>query len=255
MSGEISLYLNIILTMLVIGHIFRTNRPKYWIFIILISGILGAVIYFIFEILPELLGRPRTHSIVRRAKQNLNRKADIETLEKRQEFTGSIDATRHLANTLIENNRAEEAIAHYKNILTGIYHDDPDLLLGLAEAQFAHTVYDDCIATLDYLRERNPQYLSTNGHLIYAISLEECNRIDEAFHEYEALITYFIGAEAKYRYASLLENESRHKEALDIFQDILIASEVAPDHYRQAQHEWLSKSKKAIKRLSSASSD
>ena len=132
MSGEISLYLNIILTMLVIGHIFRTNRPKYWIFIILISGILGAVIYFIFEILPELLGRPRAHRIIRQAKQNLNRKADIETLEKRQEFTGSIDATRHLANTLIENNRAEEAIAHYKNILTGIYHDDPDLLLGLS---------------------------------------------------------------------------------------------------------------------------
>ena len=58
MSGEISLYLNIILTILIIAHIFRTNRPKYWVFIILISGILGALIYFIFEIIPDLLGRP-----------------------------------------------------------------------------------------------------------------------------------------------------------------------------------------------------
>ena len=253
MSGEISLYLNIILTMLVIGHIFRTNRPKYWIFIILISGILGAVIYFIFEILPELLGRPRAHKIIRQAKYNLNRKANIETLEKRQEFTGSIDATRHLANTLIENGRTEEAVSHYKNILTGIYREDPDLLLGLAEAQFAHTTYEDCITTLDYLREKNPQYTSANGHLIYAMSLEKCNRIEEAFHEYEALTGYFIGAEAKYHFAKLLETELRHEDALIIYQDILTAAEIAPEHYRQAQQEWLSKSKQAIKRLNTLS--
>jgi len=250
MSGEISLYLNIILTILIIGHIFRTNRPKYWIFIILISGILGALIYFLFEIMPELFGRPRSRKVLQQAKQNLNRKGNIHELEKRHEFTGSIDATRHLANTLIENNRADEAVSHYKNILTGIYQDDPDLLLGLAEAQFASQAYDECIVTLDNLREKNPTYSSSNGHLIYSQSLVNCNRIEEAVHEYEALINYFIGAEAKYRFAKLLETENRNEEALSIYKDLLVAAENAPTHYRQAQKEWLTASKQAIKRLS-----
>ena len=46
-------------------------------------------------------------------------------------------------------------MSHYKNILTGIYREDPDLLLGLAEAQFANQAYDECIITLDFLREKN----------------------------------------------------------------------------------------------------
>ena len=53
MTGEFYLYLNIFLTFIIVTHIFRTNRPKYWVFVILISGTLGAIIYFIFEILPE----------------------------------------------------------------------------------------------------------------------------------------------------------------------------------------------------------
>ena len=249
MSGEISLYLNIILTILIIAHIFRTNRPKYWVFIILISGILGALIYFIFEIIPDLLGRPRPRTILRQAKQNINRKSDIHELEKRQEFTGSIDATRHLANTLIKNNRPEEAVSHYKNILKGIYREDPDLLLGLAEAQFANQTYDECIITLDFLREKNPQYTSADGHLIYAKSLVNCSRTEEALHEYKALTGYFIGAEAKYRLASLLETQNQNEHALEIYKDLLVTAENAPSHYRQAQKGWLSKSKKAIKRL------
>jgi hypothetical protein len=68
------------------------------------------------------------------------------------------------------------------------------------------------------------------------------------------LTRYFVGAEAKYHFAKLLEIELRHEDALTIYQDILTAAEIAPEHYRQAQQEWLSKSKQAIKRLNALSS-
>tara|TARA_B100001059_G_C17665194_1_gene491566 strand:- start:157 stop:918 length:762 start_codon:yes stop_codon:yes gene_type:complete len=248
MTGEFYLYLNILLTFVIVTHVFRTNRPKYWIFVILISGTLGALIYFIFEILPELMGRPRNRKIFRSAQKKLNRKADLHQLEQRQEFTGSIDATRHLANTLIENDRATEAVAHYKNILTGIYKFDPDLLLGLAEAQFATKAYTDSIDTLDLLREKNPHYTSAAGHLIYARALEFNNKTEDAIHEYEALIKYYTGAEANFRYARLLEATDQQK-ALSIYNDILNTADIAPEHYRQAQKVWLQKAKKGITRV------
>ena len=248
MTGEFYLYLNIFLTFIIVTHIFRTNRPKYWVFVILISGTLGAIIYFIFEILPELMGRPSSRKVFRSARKTLNHKADLQQLEQHQEFTGSIDATRHLANTLIENNRAAEAVTHYKNILTGIYKYDADLLLGLADAQFATKAYTAALSTLDLLREKNPHYTSANGHLIYARALELTEKKDEAIHEYKALVKYFTGAEANYRYANLLASEDQDK-ALIIYRDILNTAEVAPLHYRQAQKKWLQRTQKAVKSI------
>jgi hypothetical protein len=47
-----------------------------------------------------------------------------------------------------------EAIEHYEKALTGLYEDDPDLLLGLAQAQFANADYEKSKQTLEGLISR-----------------------------------------------------------------------------------------------------
>ena len=41
-------------------HVFRTRRPIYWAFIIFFTPLLGSLIYFIVELLPEIMGNPKT---------------------------------------------------------------------------------------------------------------------------------------------------------------------------------------------------
>ena len=36
-------------------HVVRTGRPLYWVFILLVFPFLSAIVYFIAEVLPELL--------------------------------------------------------------------------------------------------------------------------------------------------------------------------------------------------------
>src|SRR5690606_5641343 len=124
--------------------------------------------------------------------------------------------------------RFNEAIEHYENALTGLYEHDPDLLLGLAEAQFGAARYEDAQLTLERLNENNPDYRSGPGHLLYARTLERTGDLDEAEAEYEAVSRYFAGAEAHARAGAFLEERGKPEEALGHYREVLAAAEYAP---------------------------
>ena len=58
---------------------------------------------------------------------------------------------------------------------------------------------------LRQLREANPDYHSPDGHLLFARSLEDQDKIDQALQEFTALVNYYPGQEGRCRYALLLQ--------------------------------------------------
>jgi hypothetical protein len=241
--------LSAIIQVALIVHVVKTGRPYYWIFIIMIPGI-GPLAYAVVELLPELTGSFRGRRAIRTVKKTLDPGGDLRQRERELRLSGSVDATRHLANELIENGQYEQAIEHYENALTGLYEHDPDLLLGLATAQFGNEQFEDARQTLDRLIEHNPDYRSADGHLIYARANEACGNIDKALEEYEAVSAYYAGAEAQLRYGKLLEETGDRDKALEQYEDIVNAAELAPRHYKKAQREWIREAREGISRLS-----
>ena len=244
------LILSVIVQIGLIVHVVRTGRPTYWIFILLIAPGIGSLAYAIVELLPELSGNYRARSAVRGVRKTLDPGGDLRRLEQRHKMSGSVDATRHLAGELMEAGRFQEAIARYEDALTGLYEQDPDLLLGLATAQFANEQFEDARNTLDRLKEHNPDFRSSEGHLIYARSTEACGDLDSAREEYAAVVAYFAGAEARARYGRFLETQGDNEEALVEYEEIIAAADLAPRHYRVAQKQWINEAKAGIKRLS-----
>ena len=240
--------LSVIIQVALIVHVIKTGRPYYWVFIIMIPGI-GALAYVVVELLPELLDSFRGRRALRRVKKTLDPTGDLRQRAREHRLSGSVDATRHLAGELIENGQYQEAIAHYEKALTGLYEHDPDLLLGLATAQFANSQFEDARKTLDRLIEHNPDFRSPEGHLIYARATEACGDTDKALEEYEAVSAYYAGAEAQLRYGKLLEQTGDRDKALEQYQDIIYAAELAPRHYRKAQRQWIKEAKEGISRL------
>lgn len=238
-----------LLQIALIVHVLRTGRNMYWVFILVIAPGIGGLAYVIVELLPALQNDWRARRALRNVKSVLDPAADLRRHEKQHRLSGSVDASRHFAAELAASGRYAEAIEHYQGALTGLYEHDPDLMLGLATAQFGNQQFEDARQTLELLREKNPDYKSQEGHLLYARAIEACGDEQAAIDEYQAVAGYFAGAEARLRYAQILERVGDSDAARAQYQEILDSAELAPRHYRKAQREWLNLAKDGLKRI------
>jgi len=232
-----------------IVHVLKTGRPPYWCFVLLMAPGIGALAYIIVEILPNLQNDMRARRALRGVRRTLNPDGDLRRRQIEHQLSGSVDAARHLATELMEKGRYGEAVTHYRTALSGIYEHDPDLLLGLATAQFGDGDAAGCKQTLDTLKETNPEYRSPDGHLLYAKTLQELGDLERAEEEYSSLAGYYPGVEARIRYAQLLERVDKQEAAREEYAGIIAAAELAPRHFRKAQKEWLAAAKTGAARL------
>lgn len=243
------LILSVLVQLALVVHVMKTGRATYWIFILLMMPGIGAAAYFIVELLPELTnsrgGRRAAHGL----KKALNPGAELRQRQREHKLSGSVDAARHLAQELIDNGRYADAIEYYQSAMTGIYEHDPDLMLGLAQAQFGSGDAESSKQTLDMLQDKNPDYRSADGHLLFARALEQCGDANEAEKEYAAVAKYYPGAEARVRYAQLLEKLGKTDLARAEYADIVTAAELAPRHFRAAQKDWIATAKSGVSRL------
>jgi len=192
----------------------------------------------------------RARRALRGVKNTLNPGGKLRRREIEHRLSGSVDAARHLATELMEKGRHGEAITHFRTALGGIYEHDPDILLGLATAQYGDSDVAGSRETLDLLREKNPDYRSPEGHLLFAKVLEALDELAQAEEEYAAVAGYYPGVEARLRYAALLERVEKTDLAREEYAAILESAELAPRHFRIAQKKWLAEAKKGTERLS-----
>ena len=242
--------LSYVLNILLIVHAMKTGRPFYWIFIIM-TPVIGPIAYILVELLPELSNDYRAKRAFRSIRRTLDPDADLRRHQKQDKLSDSVDAKRHLAAELASAGRYDEAIEHYEKALSGLYEHDPDLMLGLAGALFDKGEFERTRKTMDDLIANNPDFKSTDGHLLYAKAVAACGDTDAAIQEYETLSISYPGPEAKVRFAVLLEDVGQKDRALSIYEDVLNAADLAPRHFRVAQKKWLGEAKEGLRRLNS----
>jgi hypothetical protein len=120
-------------------------------------------------------------------------------------------------------------------------------MLGLARAQFAAGRPAESRQTLDALIASNPQFRSIDGHILYARSLEGEGNLEKAAEEYEALVGYDAGAEARYRQALLLKQMGQTARARELFRKLVEDAELTSRYARQLQKEWLDLARRELK--------
>ena len=227
-------------------HVVRTGRQYYWIYLVVFVPLVGMAAYLLAEVLPELMGS-RT---ARQAASGVGRAIDpgrgLREAQRRVEITPTIENKAALAEEYLGADQPANAAVLYREALTGIHATDPTLMLGLARATFTLGDAAETEAVLHQLREANPDYHSPDGHLLYARSLEEQGKTDLALREYQALVNYYPGQEARCRYALLLQQNGRADEARRVFEEICQSVEYGPRHQRREQREWYELAKRAL---------
>jgi len=223
-----------------IVHVIKTGRNQLWIWaLLLLPAGIGALAYLAVEIVPELFRTRTAQRTARSFRKAMDPGADLRRYESEARIAGNVASRQRYAEELVRHGRYDDAIAQYRETLSGLYEHDPNLMLGLAQAQFGKGDAAGARATLDELIRLNPDFRSPVGHLLYARALEAEGNVQKALEEYRVLASSYPGAEAAVRYAQLLQAQGERAEAQRVVRELLEQARIAPGHYRRAQRTWL----------------
>jgi hypothetical protein len=227
-------------------HAIKTGRNFIWIWVIVLLPYAGPLAYIAVEILPDLFRSRTAQRTARGFKKAMDPQADLRRYESEARLAGNVASRQRYAEELSKHGRHDEAIAQYREALTGLYQHDANLMLGLAQAQFAQGDAAAARTTLDELIRHNPDFRSPQGHLLYARALEAEGNYQKALEEYAVLAPSYPGAEAAVRYAQLLKSQGRREDAQKVARELLEQARIAPAHYRKAQKSWLDAAQRLI---------
>jgi len=227
-------------------HCIRTGRNFMWVWVLVFAPLIGGIAYALIEILPGLFASTTAKRAARGVRRAIDPHQELRRYEAEAQRAGDVASSQRYADELVRQGRAAEAIVVYRKALRGLYEHDPNLLLGLARAQFESGAPAEARATLDALIAGNPQFRAPDGHLLYARALEAEGNHDKALAEYKVLAGYYAGAEASLRYAQLLARNGQRELARSTLTGLLEHARLAPRHYQKAQADWLAQARREL---------
>ena len=228
-----------------IYHCVRSGRTNSWIYLLLLPGV-GPAAYFFSEILPELATNRRARRVVTDVSTLFDPDREFRERRAEVELTGTPAAKAALADECARKGMLDEAVELYRSAVAGHYADDAHLLLGFARVLLERGDFAECENTLDHLREKNPDFQSSEGHLIYARALEGQSKTEAATREYEAVTGYFAGFEAKVRYGAFLKKIGNAAKVKTVFEGVVKNYKQQPRHAQDLNREWYDLARKSL---------
>lgn len=230
-------------------HVIRSGRPLYWIWLIVIGSYVAVAIYLLVAVIPDLRNNPGGRRTATRAMQAIDPARRRRELQRQLEISNTIDNRRHLAGECLRLGDYANAEELYRGLLTGMYAQDPDFMLGLAQAQAGQDDFAAAGSTLDALERANPGYKSSERDLLQARCLEELGDTEAALARYSVLARSYPGEEGRYRYGRLLGRTRHVDEARDVLQAQLKQARAMPAYYRRKERPWLKAARQELAQL------
>ncbi len=242
--------LHVIIALFFAIHALRTNQDKYWLMILFAFPLFGSMIYGLTIWLPDARNTRHGRTLENTLVNVLDPSRELRQAQEAMEIASTPDNRIRLAHALLNAKRASEAIPQYQSVLNGIYANDPKIQTHLSRAFLEAGNFREAKDLLDHLIKVNPNYKSPDGHLIYARALAALDERKQAREEFEVLVGYFVGLEARARYVEALIHWDDIYRANALLEESLKIAKRMPSSARQMNQEWvaiLEKSNKTIK--------
>lgn len=194
-------------------HVVRTGRELYWLWILVIAGPLGAAIYFIAIILPELLGGRTARGVGRAARQALDPERDYRNALRALEDTPTIGNRMKLAQAAAALGRWSDAEAQWGQCVTGHWAEDPAILIGHANALLELGRWEDALKRLEQIKALGREGETPAVALAFARAFEGLARNAEADEAYRFAADRVPGLEAGARYVAFMARSGRRADA------------------------------------------
>lgn len=228
-------YFVIALQAIAVIHAIKTGRNQ-WIYLLIFLPLIGAVIYFFMEFLPDIRRGTNTKGLSKLISPN----QEIKQWERKVQISDSVTNKLGLSNAYSAQGQHEKAIALSLECLKGYYAEDPAIIHQLAHQYYYNKQYQESLTYFNKLRSKSATALKTvEDELLYARALDGNQENEVAEAEYKRIIRVHHLLEGRYYYGLFLKRQARNPEAKEQFQAIRSEIKLVPRYVRKRNAKWL----------------
>jgi hypothetical protein len=225
---------------LAILHFVRRRPETYWLWIIIMFGGVGALIYIVVEVIPDV-------GLLRGAFQVFPRRKRIKELEGLVLDNPSVGNWEELGDLYLDDKQFAKARACFDKVLAKTETIDPFYRRALCEV--ALNDFAAAAADLEQVLAREPKYDYQRAAGLLAHVLAKIDRPDKADALFTDTLQTSTLSETQYNYACFLAAQGRKDEARELAERILRKKATMPDYIRRRERPWFRKAKGLLKRL------
>jgi hypothetical protein len=229
---------------LAILHFVRRRPENYWFYIIFFGGFLGASVYMVAEVLPDL-------GLLRGVFQGFGRRSRIQTLETQILDNPSPANYEELGELYKDQKQYEKARDAFNHAIEArsdsiyTFYSRAQSSLGLQDLASAIPDLERILAA-----DRKFDYYRAAGLLADAYARTgQLERAEQLFAEVTQISTT---PETLYNYATFLKTANRPKDAGEWAQKLLAKKGTLPRYMQRRERPWFRKGKALLKELRSA---
>jgi hypothetical protein len=227
-------------------HALKTGRAWWWIGVIMGFPVGGCLLYYFIEVFPNTRESRKAEKAVQAIVKSFDPDKSLREHVANLEDCGSVENRIALARSCMDRKMVREAASLYRSCLAGVHGTDPAIRFGLASALLGAGDHKEAHAVAQALRRSHASFRGPEVQMVEAKALESLGRFDEALAQYRVLADTYSGEEGRWLYGALLVRMGRIGEAGEIFSRMLRNAQRMPEHYREAQHEWLALARQQV---------
>ena len=234
----------IILQALAIVHFVRRRPDTYWLWIILIGGGVGALVYIFVEGIPDA-------GLLRGAFQVFPRRKRIKALETAILDNPSIANLEELGDLYLDDKQYAKARECFDRVIAA-HTASLDPFYRRALAALALDDFKAAAADLERVTATDPKYDYNRAPGLLAHALGKIGERERAAALFADVTQISTLSETQYNYASFLASDGHPAEAREWVRRILAKKPTMPAYLRRRERPWFRKASALIKRLPAA---
>jgi hypothetical protein len=231
----------LLLQALAIVHFIRRRPETFWLYVIIFLGGLGALVYIVVEVVPDLgLLRGMYDALWRR-----KRIKQFEALVLENPAAGNYEELGDLY--LDEQKFARAKECYDKAIGPRTTHLDPIYRRGIAEINLGD--FKAAVTDLETVTARDPKYDSHRAMALLAHACANSGQPAKAQELFAYVSEVSTLSETCLNYAAFLASQNRKDEAREWAQRVLARKATMPRYLQRRERPWFGKAKALLKKL------
>ncbi len=221
-------------------HFVRRRPDTFWLWIILMGGAIGALVYICIEVVPDA-------GLLRGAFQVFPRRKRIKELEAAIFDNPSVGNYEELGDLYLDDRQYARARECFDRVMAR--SDALDPLYRRALCEIALGDFTAAAADLERVTARDAKYDYQRAAGLHAQALAKIGENARAAALFAEVTETSTLSETQYHYACFLAGQGRGVEAREWAERILRKKQTMPEYTRRRERPWFRKTRALHKRL------